>query len=750
LPSAVIVAQPVSEDKAGRSTEGTSWLAPQPARDPQLNPSKFLRCVESGVHFEILSQVEPGEFEMGIIKDEVKEHLATHPAEAEVLEPFLQGFEISWGRRRRAYNATLSVFILTCEKYIRETFGFTTQVALFIPHHAGMQPRVFQAIGQFLTEEPLAGRVDPTTFFIVCGSNADKKAVFDYVADQEKNWIIIALTVEEIRSTRTKGWGIRQPIAAQIFTRDLFNEVLPLRTDLDFFGREGYIFELGDAIQLVQNIGLFGLRKTGKTSVLYKLQRTKEGANNIFLYYDCKKPRYRELHYGDFLTVICEDISSRLGIARQFRELPAVERIERIAAHVGKRHRIVLIFDEIEYISFRAKLDPHWRDEFVSMWQTLWALQSEYRNFCYLISGVNPTVVEQDDVNGTQNPLFGIVKSRYLTGLSLDEVRRMVHVLGRRMGLSFQEDATLLLFKKYGGHPLLTRQACSVLHTNAQAEKLSRPVQITEAFLKARESLVDSNIEFYFSHILTELSEFYPTEYEMLSMTVSGQMADFVELARDSSLRRHLENYGLISIADKTFLPTFKIECLRPYLERETARVEKRPYKIRLVQEEARQQWLAVRTNQITREMRELDKEVKAQFGFRLYSRGGIFEPEEFVTMPSSQTMEGFERFINVCYRSLVEEIDRSGREQHRADFFFREVRDNLPDLQSALYRIRAYRHWRFHSERNPAVEAAIKQYFELDLGKEEADVHDLLALQQIVLDELFLAMQVEMARLED
>ena len=397
-------------------------------------------------------------------------------------------------------------------------------------------------------------------------------------------------------------------------------------------------------------------------------------------------------------------------------------------------------------------MDAHWHQDYINLWQTLWSLQSEYRNFCYIISGVNPTVVECDNIDGIQNPLFGIVPHQYLTGLNLAEIRRMLHILGRRMGLHFDENALRSLHFKYGGHPLLTRKACSFIHSTILFSDVERPVDIGAEFIAANASILDDNMEFYFKHILSELEAFYPDEYEMLKMSVSGQVLDFAELAKDVSLRRHLENYGLLSINQKTNVPVFLIDCLRTFLERETARSEGRPYAVRVSEGVARDQWLKARSLQITKEMRALESTVRGKLNFSILPAGNIGEPEEFVRMSSARDGPTFERFINVCYKSIVEEIDRAGKTQKRADFFYNDVKLHLPKLFSAVYRIRAYRHWRFHSELFPQVKEAIQEYFLRDLGGEPQSIgsHEFSALQQVVLDELLLSIQEELGALSD
>ena len=147
-----------------------------------------------------------------------------------------------------------------------------------------------------------------------------------------------------------------------------------------------------------------------------------------------------------------------------------------------RNKKIVIIFDEIEYISFKSPIDPHWHTEFVDFWQTIWSVQSIHRNLVFILSGVNPSVTEVDTINGIQNPLFSIVQSEYLQGLSEEDARTMVRVLGRRMGIKFEFSAIKLLYDQYNGHPMLLRLACSYL--NRQYNTQNRPITIKELDVK--------------------------------------------------------------------------------------------------------------------------------------------------------------------------------------------------------------------------------------------------------------------------
>jgi hypothetical protein len=249
---------------------------------------------------------------MGKIQPEVQaEHLIQFPKERDILSHFLTGFNANWARSRTAFKTSLSVYILEPEYHIQDTFGFNFGIALFIPHYDDIQPRTMQAVARFLNEEPLKGRVDRLIFFLLLRDKTQRSKVNQYTNEFIFGWIPIMFTPDDLTAINTEAWGLRNAIARQIFTRDLFDRHLPLKSDLQFFGRDSLLFDLNDAIATGQNRGLFGLRKTGKTSVLFKLQRLNEGGQNIIVYLDCKVPAVRDLHWEALLSLMADKVYTK-------------------------------------------------------------------------------------------------------------------------------------------------------------------------------------------------------------------------------------------------------------------------------------------------------------------------------------------------------------------------------------------------------------------------------------------------------
>jgi hypothetical protein len=103
-----------------------------------------------------------------VIKADVRiEHLAKFPDEEEWLKPFLPGFDVTWARRRKAYNTDLSVYFLKPHKNIQEAFGFEQELMLVYSPYPTLEARSIQAAEHLLQEEPARGRVERLTYLVL-------------------------------------------------------------------------------------------------------------------------------------------------------------------------------------------------------------------------------------------------------------------------------------------------------------------------------------------------------------------------------------------------------------------------------------------------------------------------------------------------------------------------------------------------------------------------------------------------------
>jgi hypothetical protein len=518
---------------------------------------------------------------MGEIRQEVRDtHLVLFPQEEEWLKPFLKGFSVTWAKRKTYHGTSLSVYFLQPEEDMSVAFGFENELMLVYSWYTmALQAATMQAAEQFMREWPAGGRVENMVYFLVSEASGVEDRISSYCAQNQESRIIVGFDADALRSKKDDEWFVRGVLEHQQFGRDLFDYRKPLKNDTYFFGRSDLVSKYCDAIKASENRGLFGLRKTGKTSLLFKVKRrVLDYKTGHFLYYDCSDPGVYGKRWFELLERITRDIASEasIGITAKYRfdEKHAPDAFVDVVKRSKGLERIALVFDEIEYISPVAKgADGHWVTDFVPFWQTFRACQSQQNYISAIIAGVNPHVVEVDTIGQVQNPLFGIVPYDFLLGLSKEDTRTMVRTLGAKMGLLFAEGAIAYLDDNYGGHPLLTRIACSLVNRWVHETGRKKPAHISAEDLRSEEEIRDSDLAFYCRHVVSELSQFYPDEYMLLELLASGQIADYVDLAREPESTRHLVQYGLIN-PTKFQKPSIALRVVGRYVANELSRKE--------------------------------------------------------------------------------------------------------------------------------------------------------------------------------
>lgn len=601
---------------------------------------------------------------------------------------------------------------------------------------------------QTFQQVPARGRVDQTVSLILSSYPKTEEWIKEFTAQHPQARAYVGVFINDLLNSNDP-WFVRNKFISQLFSRDLFDYTLPLDNDLFFFGRQAIVAEHIDAIRRSENRGLFGLRKTGKTSVLFKIMRQCAENTIPVKYYDCKVSSIYRLSGDELLDRISSDIEEIIDqkLKGWRNKKTPTDRFLSLIEKIPATTRFCLIFDEIEYVSVGSKLAPHWVTDFVPFWQALWSAQSQFRKFSFIVSGVNASISETDKIEGVQNPMFGIVKARYLTGFERGELRSLTNVFGKRMGLHFDESAVDALYERYGGHPLLTRMICSQINTGIKVSGQPRPISLSKAEIRKDLNSREEDIQFYCGHITSELEEFYPTEYDMLELLSVGNIIDFNDLAEDIDLVRHLKAYGLIDLS-KAHEPQFKIPVIQGYVASKWRRRNSLKTNRYVVPPHRRQEFVASRTSSILREMRAAERKFDTIGLPALYRGNGPSEAELFASVRECSSREEMVAFLNQANRSLVEPIDREGKRLSKKDYFFGDIKSNYTKLWTGLNRVRAYRNHLLHLELTPIAKNAYEDFLQFDLDGQDPSnsVDGWFQLQSAILNGLLIALQAEMA----
>ena len=310
---------------------------------------------------------------MGVVVYEVKSlYLAKHTDQVDMLKPFLNGFDITYAEQKHLNNTTIYAFLLKPEQYITEAFGVDREILLAFSEYVTLQPRSLQALDMLFDIFPFKNRVDSLNCFFISRDRSvkDNAGVISFSNGRSRS--IVPFVYDDLIENRNDSWYVRNVLRANFYDVDLFGYTLPLRDESTFFGRQQVISRYIDAIKRGENRGVFGVRKAGKTSLLFKIDRiVREQKLGFVFFYDCKSPSYRSLHWNELLGEICNNIAKRLYIKiRMEYDVKNIIKSFRYVVHEAfKRNlKIIILFDEIEYISFKSPMNAQWHSEFIDFW----------------------------------------------------------------------------------------------------------------------------------------------------------------------------------------------------------------------------------------------------------------------------------------------------------------------------------------------------------------------------------------------
>lgn len=470
-------------------------------------------------------------------------------------------------------TSTYRYFLIKPTDVYREMFNLEREIVVIFSPYENFEPRSLDAIDwAFKRHQEL--RLERICSILISKDPQVEFKLQDLLKKDQEAQIVIPFSYSELLSRRDDAFFFRNRFKNHFYTRDLFAVEAPLKTDLYFFGRNNLIHSLVNRHRSNEVSGLFGLRKTGKTSVIFGVQRalSRIGAKSIFI--DCQNPAFHRCRWNKALAYITSEIKNQLGLSirlsveEQYTEEKAPELFEKSLKKVHKligNKNLLIIFDEVENITFSVSPSQHWKEDmdFVYFWQTLRSLFQKLSHiFSYAIVGTNPLCIEMETIRGNDNPLFSQVPLQYIPRFDVPETREMIRRLGRIMGIQFDEIIYGKLTEDFGGHPFLMRHVCSVINRIGSKK---RPTRVDKTLYEKGKRIFLRDYENYMEMILNVLKNFFSDEYEMLTYLAHGDIQTFQEFAEISPLyTNHLIGYGIIEELNGSF--SFRIEAIRDHL----------------------------------------------------------------------------------------------------------------------------------------------------------------------------------------
>lgn len=463
-------------------------------------------------------------------------------------------------------------FLIKPTDNYKELFNIELEIVVIFSNYDTFETRTLDAV-DFVEKSYQSLRLEKLCCVIISNDNTIVEKINNLVKYDQESQLVVPFSYNELK-TNIDPFFIRNRFKSHFYTRDLFAFESPLKKDLYFFGRNDLVLKLVNRHRSNENTALFGLRKTGKTSVIFGVKRVLETLGEYSAFIDCQNPSLHKRRWNGVLWYILEEIKKQ--IAPNLKVKPEIEFTELNAAlifenslkelqKIIKKKSILIVFDEIENITFNTSPSEHWTKEldFIFLWQSIRTVFQKNSNlFSYFIVGTNPNAIETAQIKGKDNPIFNQIYFEYIPNFDVPQTREMVRKLGRIMGLQFEETIYAKLTDDFGGHPFLIRHLCSIIN---KLSKFERPIRVDRYLYEKAKNTFYNEYSSYVEMILGVLKSFYPSEFDMLKYIALDDMKTFNELAQLSpEFTNHLIGYRIIDKNNSHY--SFKIDAIKDYL----------------------------------------------------------------------------------------------------------------------------------------------------------------------------------------
>ena len=251
---------------------------------------------------------------MARIHHAAEKYFDGYPAERDLVRPLLAAFEVTWASRQRRGRGEIAAYFLKPERFIAELFGTDREILFVYAPFPTLQARTIELHDMVASQH--ATRLDPMGSILVAPPSTTKRFVQEYLATNPERPPIVAFSVDELAAL-TDTSALRAALISQLFKRDLFAVESPLKSDALFFGRASVVSELLDRFRAGQSSGLFGLRRIGKTSVLYALGRRSVHDNlGGVAYVDTSNPGLHKSRWWGVLQQLVQAIAKPFDLKR--------------------------------------------------------------------------------------------------------------------------------------------------------------------------------------------------------------------------------------------------------------------------------------------------------------------------------------------------------------------------------------------------------------------------------------------------
>ena len=474
-------------------------------------------------------------------------------------------------------------------EYFFRTFSLTRELVVIFCDYVTFEPRSLDAAGKVYERIGSKLRLDKACYVFISHDDHIEEELAKVLKDGNLTQIVIPFSYRELMSKDADEGLVHDRFKKYLFEPDLFAVSSVITNESFFFGRRDYVHDIVAKCKNGTSSGVFGLRRSGKTSLLYTTRHLLEQQDYPVTYITCG-----DIASRDWRSALCfvmqkcfktlrlddQNVTDEYYSSKKTNEYFEYDMDACIKAI---QVPLTIMFDEIEEITFGI---PHgegneekWIDgkNYNEFWRTIKNyILNHPQKISIVVAGTNPVINEKPFIEGLgeTNPMHLFFsksnQGAYLPAFTNEDTRNMVNTLGGYMAISFDDQTIGLMTSDCGGHPYLTRLLCSHINKYAKTENYKRPVRVTKAlYEKARPDFEKSNeARYYFELILGILVSQYPSEYKTLKiLALEGDR--ILSQVLDKNAIDHLKGYGLVDENNNNY--AIKYDSITRYLKGEYA-----------------------------------------------------------------------------------------------------------------------------------------------------------------------------------
>ncbi len=410
---------------------------------------------------------------------------------------------------------------------------------------------------------------------------------------------VIPFSFEEIISNQTTEELkilILSRFEEYFFENNMLGEKSPIEDDNLLFGDRGKIADsIVQRCKENKHSGVFGLRRSGKSSVLKAVMRRLDTSEIKYVFIESRS----ELENLDSWKTALYDIAFKIncitkGIEQrdnetraQFEERakpnssesdyskrPTACFVEDVKLYTRNEQNFVIAIDEIELITYNTASTIMWQnlDSYKGFWGAL-----RDSGCSIIVCGVNSTINEKGNIvfkgQTCDNPMYERIHDcsgydkTYLPTFTDDQTKEMINTLGGYSNIAF-DNVYVAINRAFGGQPYAIRQFCSYVFDNVkQYRRLGEIYQVSiPTFDGLVESFKRSSSGIALFETILQHVETYPDEYNMLKKIAIAPESNRKIDKTNVYLIDHLVKYGLIEFDSTTNYISFTIEAIREFI----------------------------------------------------------------------------------------------------------------------------------------------------------------------------------------